>query len=165
MGRAPGHVPKGGAAGDEPIADLTASHAPLRAASLGGEMVVRMIDEVPVACALAAVAQGRTEIRDAEELRVKESDRIAVMVDALRKFGAVADELPDGLVIEGGAKLRAARIESHGDHRIAMTAALLGMLADGETIVDDVACVETSFPGFASLIRSLGGSSDEEDVA
>src|SRR5690606_728347 len=125
---------------------------------------VRMIDEVPVFCALAAVAKGTTEIRDAAELRVKESDRIAVMAEVLRAFGVPCEELPDGMVIEGGAALRGAHVRSHDDHRIAMTAALLGLIADGETIVDDAECVETSFPGFVELLRGLGADIVEEVV-
>ncbi len=162
MGANAAFVPKGDGAGGEPVADLVVPHAPTRGTLVGGELVVRMIDEVPVLTALAAVAQGTTEIRDAEELRVKESDRIAVMADVLRAFGVPCEELPDGMVVKGGAKLHAARVTSHGDHRIAMTAALLGLVADGETIVDDVGCVDTSFPGFAALLRGLGASIEEE---
>ncbi|MCA9531413.1 MAG: 3-phosphoshikimate 1-carboxyvinyltransferase [Myxococcales bacterium] len=158
-------TPKGFAAGDEPIAEHAVAQGAVHGRVVGGELLVRMIDEVPVLCALAAVATGRTEIRDAAELRVKESDRIAVMARALADFGCNVEELPDGLIIEGGATLHAARVRSHGDHRIAMSAALLGMVADGETIVDDVECVETSFPGFAGLLRRLGASVDEEEVA
>ncbi len=162
MGAGPASIPKGEGAGGEPVADLVVSYAPARGALVGGEIVVRMIDEVPVLCALAAVARGATEIRDAEELRVKESDRIAVMAGVLRAFGVSCDELPDGMIIKGGAALRAAEVTSHGDHRIAMTAALLGLVADGETVVNDVGCVDTSFPGFAALLRGLGASIEEE---
>jgi 3-phosphoshikimate 1-carboxyvinyltransferase len=164
MGAAPDSTPKGDGAGGEPVADLVFTHQRVRGLLAGGEIIVRMIDEVPVLCALAAVAQGTTEIRDAQELRVKESDRIAVMADVLRAFGVNATELPDGLVIEGGAALRAATVESHGDHRIAMTAVLLGLVAEGETVVEDVDCVDTSFPGFAALMRGLGASIEEEQA-
>jgi 3-phosphoshikimate 1-carboxyvinyltransferase len=121
-----------------------------------------MIDEVPAACALAAASKGSTEIRDAAELRVKESDRIATMAEVLRAFGAPCEELPDGLVITGGAALRGAHIDSRGDHRIAMAAALLGLLADGETVIEGAQAVDTSFPGFVALMRSLGADITEE---
>jgi 3-phosphoshikimate 1-carboxyvinyltransferase len=162
MGAAPASVPKGEGAGGEPVADLVFRHGAVRGILAGGELIVRMIDEVPVLCALAAVAQGATEIRDAQELRVKESDRIAVMAEVLEAFGVGVEELPDGLVVRGGGPIRGARVESHGDHRIAMTAVLLGLVAEGETVVDDVGCVDTSFPGFASLLRGLGAPIEEE---
>jgi 3-phosphoshikimate 1-carboxyvinyltransferase len=123
-----------------------------------------MIDEVPILAALAAVARGRTEIRDAEELRVKESDRIAAMVGVLRAFGVTCAELDDGLTVEGGTSLRAAHVTSGGDHRIAMSAAVLALRADGESIVDDVDCVDTSFPGFADRLRALGADLVEETL-
>jgi len=162
MNASPELEPRGIGAGGEPVSALTQSTASARGTVASGELIVRMIDEVPILCALAARASGTTEIRDAKELRVKESDRIAVMVAALRDFGVDCDELPDGMVIRGGAPLRAARVASLGDHRIAMTAAILGMVAEGETIVDDVECVDTSFPGFVELFRSLGASIEVE---
>ncbi|MFW6066726.1 MAG: 3-phosphoshikimate 1-carboxyvinyltransferase [Myxococcota bacterium] len=157
-----GTVPKGDAAGHEPLADLEVTHQGLRGARAGGELLVRMIDEVPALCALAACIPGRTEIRDAAELRVKESDRIATMAGVLGAFGVPCEELEDGMMIDGGSALRAAHVRSHGDHRIAMAATLLGMVADGETIVDDVECVETSFPEFPEILRALGGAVDSE---
>jgi 3-phosphoshikimate 1-carboxyvinyltransferase len=162
MGVGATSVPKGEGAGGEPVADLVVSHGFARGALVGGELVVRMIDEIPAFCALAAVAQGTTEIRDAAELRVKESDRIAVMAEVLRAFGVSCEELPDGMIVQGGGTIRPAEVTSHGDHRIAMTAALLGLVADGETVVNDVACVDTSFPGFAALLRGLGATIEEE---
>lgn len=149
-------VPKGEGAGMEPVADVGLRYAALAGARVGGELVPRMIDEIPALAALAATVPGRTEIHDAQELRVKESDRIATMAHVLRAFGADATELEDGLVVHGGAPLRAARVRSEGDHRIAMSAAILGLCAEGETVVEDVECVETSFPGFAALLRALG---------
>jgi 3-phosphoshikimate 1-carboxyvinyltransferase len=158
-----GISPKGESAGHEPVADLEIAHQPLRPALAGGELLVRMIDEVPALCALAAGIAGRTEIRDAAELRVKESDRIATMAGVLRAFGVPCEEREDGMSIEGGGALRGARVASHGDHRIAMSAAVLALRADGESIIDDVECVETSFPGFARLLRDLGAHIEEED--
>lgn len=157
-------IPRGDAAGNEPVAVLATGHGPLAPTRIGGELVTRMIDEVPIFAALATGVLGRTEIRDAEELRVKESDRIRTMAAVLRAFGADAVELQDGLTIHGGRPLRAARVESHGDHRIAMSAVVLGLVAEGETVVDDVGCVDTSFPGFAGLMRSLGADVREEVV-
>jgi len=165
MGVAPEIASQGDGAGGEPVAELMAVHRHAHGTTVGGELLVRMIDEVPALAVLAATVKGRTEIRDAEELRVKESDRIAVMAKALRDFGCPCEELPDGMIIDGGGPLHAARVESHGDHRIAMSAALLGLVAEGTTIVDDVECVETSFPGFPELLRSLGAHIEVEVVS
>jgi 3-phosphoshikimate 1-carboxyvinyltransferase len=160
------YTPKGDAAGMEPIGELAVRHGRYGAARAGGELVTRMIDEVPMLAAVCARASGKSEIRDAEELRVKESDRIATTAAMLAAFGVDCVELRDGLVIHGTTgELRAARVASHGDHRIAMTAAVLGLVAEGETIVEDVACVDTSFPGFAALLRRLGADLVEEVVA
>jgi 3-phosphoshikimate 1-carboxyvinyltransferase len=163
MGSSTYLLPQGDAAGDEPLADVIVDRsAALTGARTGGELLTRMIDEVPAFAAMAAGARGRTEIRDAEELRVKESDRLAAMATVLRAFGVPCDELEDGLRIEGGGRLRAAHVQSEGDHRIAMAAAVLGLRAEGETIVDDVDCVDTSFPGFAATLRALGADVVEE---
>jgi len=148
-----------GERGGEPVADVLAWHEPLRARTVGGELVPRAIDEIPILCALAARAVGVTRIRDAEELRVKESDRLATMASVLRAFGVTCEESEGGLDIEGreGA-LTACRVESRGDHRIAMTAAVLGLLADGPVTIDDVACIGTSFPRFVGTLRALGAT-------
>ena len=156
------HRPSGHGAGDEPMAELRVTHGPIRGAVAGGELIVRMIDEIPAVCALAAVSKGKTEIRDAAELRVKESDRIATMAQVLGAFGVPCEELPDGMIVTGGAPLRAAEIESRGDHRIAMSATLLALLADGESIIEGAEAVDTSFPGYVSLMRSLGADITEE---
>lgn len=147
-----------GEEGGEPVGEIHAWHAPLRALrSVGGELLVRAIDEMPVLCALAARASGTTVIRDAEELRVKESDRVAAMVGVLRAFGVTCEELPDGLRIEGrDGTLIAADIESRGDHRVAMTACVLGLLGGGASTVRDVDCIRTSFPRFVGTLRALG---------
>jgi 3-phosphoshikimate 1-carboxyvinyltransferase len=157
-------IPRGEGAGNEPTATLVARAGALAPVRVGGELVTRMIDEVPILAVLATAARGRSDVRDAEELRTKESDRLATMASVLRAFGADCVELQDGLTIHGGVPLRGARVQSHGDHRIAMSAVVLGLLADGETIVDDVACVETSFPGFAAQLRALGADLVEEDA-
>jgi 3-phosphoshikimate 1-carboxyvinyltransferase len=138
-----------------------ASFHPLSAANVGGELTLRAIDEIPIACALAARASGTTTIRDAEDLRVKESDRIATMVGVLRAFGITCEELPDGLIIEGKeGPLEPARIDSKGDHRIAMTAAVLAMGGRGPTTIVDCDCIATSFPRFVGTLRALGARID-----
>jgi 3-phosphoshikimate 1-carboxyvinyltransferase len=148
----------------EPVAALHAWSAPLRAALIGGETVPRAIDEIPIACALAARAQGRTRISDAGELRHKESDRITTMACVLRAFGVSCDERPDGLDIEGrGSALEAADVDSHGDHRIAMTAAVLGLVAAAPSRIRDAACIATSYPKFVATLRALGVRVDVED--
>ena len=149
------------AGGGEPVADLTVRPAELRGITIGGAQVVAMIDEFPILCVAAAVADGVTVIRDAQELRVKESDRIAVMAMELRKFGVAIEELPDGVRIAGGRPLRAAVCQSHGDHRVAMALAVAGLAAEGETVVEDVQCIETSFPGFADMLRQIGADVTE----
>lgn len=149
-------VPQGEQAG-EPIAEVTAWHQPLRGTMIGGELVPRAIDEIPIACALAARASGTTTIRDAEELRVKESDRIATMAHVLRAFGVTCEELPDGLEIAGKeGPFEPATIESRGDHRIAMTAAVLALSAKGPSHIRDADCIATSFPRFVGTLRALG---------
>jgi 3-phosphoshikimate 1-carboxyvinyltransferase len=143
----------------EPVADVHAWHGELRPGKIGGEVVPRAIDEIPIVCALAARANGTTVISDAEELRVKESDRVATMATVLRAFGVNCEEKPDGLVIEGkDGPLEGADVESKGDHRIAMTACVLGLVAKGPTptIVRDAACIATSFPKFVGTLRALG---------
>jgi len=142
----------------EPIGVIRAAAAALQGVRTGGERVTRAIDEVPILCALAARAAGKTEIADAAELRVKESDRLAAMAAVLAAFGVPCTERRDGLVIEGvpDRPLKAAVVSSRGDHRIAMTAAVLALVADGPTRVCDVASIATSFPRFAGTMRALG---------
>jgi 3-phosphoshikimate 1-carboxyvinyltransferase len=143
----------------EPIADLVARPgAPLHGVELAGDVVVRAIDEVPILAVVAARAHGTTVVRDASELRVKESDRIATTVRTLRAFGVEAEERPDGLVVHGvpDRPLRAATVAADGDHRIAMAGAIAALTADGVSVIDDVANVATSFPSFVALMTALG---------
>jgi 3-phosphoshikimate 1-carboxyvinyltransferase len=150
----------------EPVAELHAWSAPLRAVAVGGETVPRAIDEIPIVCALAARARGTTQIRDAEELRHKESDRIATMAGVLRAFGVACEEKPDGLDVEGReGPLVAADVDSKGDHRIAMTAAILALVARGPTRIRDAACIATSYPKFVGTLRALGARVDVEEGA
>jgi 3-phosphoshikimate 1-carboxyvinyltransferase len=140
----------------EPVADVTVKGGKLKGVTIAGNLIPQVIDELPVLAAIATVADGVTVIRNAEELRVKESDRIATMVCELRKLGAQVDELPDGMVIHGRAKLRGAEVESHGDHRVAMALAIAGLLAEGETVIGNAECVTISFPQFAQTLTALG---------
>ena len=143
--------------GDEPTATLTVTTAELRAATIAGGLIPRLIDEVPVLAVAAAVARGVTRVRDAAELRVKESDRIAAIARQLGRMGGRVTEHPEGLDIDGGRRLRGATVESGGDHRLAMALAVAGLVADGETIVEDTACIRTSFPGFVETVNALAG--------
>lgn len=141
--------------GGEPVADLVVRHAPLHGIEVPVELVPDMIDEFPVLFVAAACAKGRTVVRGAAELRVKESDRIATMAAGLRALGIEVEETPDGAVIEGG-RLRGGFVESHGDHRIAMSFAVAAQLAEADVRIDDVANVATSFPGFVELAGVSG---------
>ncbi len=145
--------------GGEPVADLVVRSADLHGIEVGGaELIPRMIDELPLVALAGAVAAGETVIRDAAELRVKESDRVATTAAALRAFGADVRERPDGLLVGGGARLRGATTESHGDHRLAMLAAVAGVVAGGETRVGGAEVVGVSYPGFWSDLERLSES-------
>lgn len=141
--------------GGEPVADLVVRHAPLHGIEVPEELVPDMIDEFPILFVAAACAKGRTVVRGAAELRVKESDRIATMASGLRALGIEVHETPDGAVIEGG-RLLAGSVDSHGDHRIAMSFAVAAQLANGDVRINDIANVATSFPGFVELARAAG---------
>jgi 3-phosphoshikimate 1-carboxyvinyltransferase len=142
----------------EPIADIEVESSSLKAISVTGDTVVRMIDEIPIFAVAAACAEGVTTISSAEELRVKESDRIKAIHDLLKAFGISSTEKPDGLVITGKPKFSAdkiIRINSHYDHRIAMSGLILGLLNKKETTVSDDKCIETSFPGFLEYLTKV----------
>ncbi len=157
--------PKGDRGG-EPVANLHVGVGDTgslrRGARVGGELAVRSIDEVPALVAAAAVAPGESRFDDVGELRVKESDRVAALVDMVRAFGLDAEARGDGFSLRGGRPRGGATVPSRGDHRIAMAAAVLALAADGETVIDDVACVDTSFPGFAAILRGLGAEIEVE---
>jgi 3-phosphoshikimate 1-carboxyvinyltransferase len=142
----------------EPVADIRVRYGRLRAVEISGDIIPRAIDEIPVLCVAASYAEGKTVIRDAAELRVKESDRIATTAAELRKMGVVVTELPDGMEITGRESLQGAVCESHGDHRVAMSIAVAGLAARGDTSVRDVGWIETSFPGFERLLRQVAYS-------
>ena len=143
-------------ANGEPVGRLRVRFAEgLRGATIGGALVPRAIDEYPLVALLATQAVGETLVCDAAELRVKESDRVAGVVMELRKMGAQLDERPDGFVVHGPTRLRAARVDSHGDHRLAMMLAVAGLIADGETIIDGSEAINKSFPDFEKTLKGL----------
>ncbi len=139
----------------EPCGEIEIIGNGLQGTVIGGAEIPNVIDELPVLAVAGALAQGTTVIRDAAELRVKESDRLAVVAHHLQAMGADVTELSDGLEIRGGRPLRGARLASHGDHRIAMAFAVAGLFASGETVIEDAACVETSYPGFIRQIQQF----------
>ena len=141
--------------GGEAVADLAVRHAPLRGIDLPLEIVPDMIDEFPALFVAAAAAAGTTRIRGAAELRVKESDRIAVMAKGLRALGIAVEETPDGAVIHGG-RIEGGEVDSAGDHRCAMSFAIAGLVACGAIRIHDCANVATSFPDFVGLARGCG---------
>lgn len=141
--------------GGEPVGDLRVRHAPLHGVALPEALVSDMIDEFPALFIAAAVARGSTVFKGAAELRVKESDRIASMAVGLRALGASIEETSDGAVISGGV-LRGGRVATDGDHRIAMSFAVAGLLADGTVEIEDCGHVATSFPGFVILANGCG---------
>ncbi|MET0081673.1 MAG: 3-phosphoshikimate 1-carboxyvinyltransferase [Sedimenticola sp.] len=141
--------------GGEPVADLRVRSAKLKGIRIPEDQVPLAIDEFPALFVAAACAEGETVLTGAEELRVKESDRIQTMADGLQILGVKADPTPDGIVIQGGA-MGGGRVNSHGDHRIAMSFAMAALRAGGEIVIDDCANVNTSFPGFVELARSAG---------
>jgi 3-phosphoshikimate 1-carboxyvinyltransferase len=143
--------------GGEPVADVTVHFSSLRSVEVGGDTVVRMIDEFPILAVAATQGCGTTVVRDAAELRVKETDRIAVIVEGLQAMGARIEPQPDGFIVEGPTPLKGVVVDSHGDHRLAMALAVAGMIAEGETVVEQAECIPDSFPGFVNLIKELGG--------
>jgi 3-phosphoshikimate 1-carboxyvinyltransferase len=134
----------------EPVADLRIRASRLHGVRIGRDRIPQTIDEFPILCVAAAMAAGETVITGAEELRVKESDRIATMATELRKMGVSIEETPDGLIVQGtaGRALHGASCASYGDHRVAMSLAIAGLVADAPTDIENTDCIETSFPGF-----------------
>lgn len=132
----------------EAVCDLIIKSAPLHGAEIGGEIIPRLIDELPVIAVMAVAAEGRTVIRDAAELRVKETDRIAAVCTELKKCGADIEATEDGMVINGGKRLFGADFASYGDHRMAMSLAVLAQITEGSCRIDDMNAVDISYPGF-----------------
>jgi 3-phosphoshikimate 1-carboxyvinyltransferase len=141
--------------GPEPLADITVRAGALRGVEIPAALVPLAIDELPVLFIAAACASGETVVTGAEELRVKESDRLAVMAEGLTAVGVSCELLPDGIRIQGGT-IRGGRVDSHGDHRVAMSFAIASARATGAIEIDDVANVATSFPGFPDVARAAG---------
>ena len=139
----------------EPVGDVRIKYAPLKGTVISGSIIPRLVDELPVICIAAAVAEGETLIKDAAELRVKESDRIAVMAECLSSMGVDVETFDDGMRITGKKKLKGTVCHSHGDHRIAMSMAIAGLVAEGEMVIEDTECIKTSFPRFEEMLRGL----------
>lgn len=142
--------------GGEPVADMRVRSAHLKGIDIPEDQVPLAIDEFPVLFIAASCAEGRTVLRGAEELRVKESDRIQVMADGLKAVGVESTVTPDGIIIDGGQTIVGGEVDSHGDHRIAMSFAVASLRASGEILVNDCANVATSFPGFVELAHQTG---------
>jgi 3-phosphoshikimate 1-carboxyvinyltransferase len=141
----------------EPLADLSVKASTLQGAKVSGEVVVRMIDEFPIFTAAALLAHGKTVVRDAAELRLKESDRIEVVVEEFGKLGAKIVSHPDGYEIDGPQTLTGATVRSHGDHRLAMALTVAGLAVEsGETVIEDAQELNESFPGFVETLQTLG---------
>lgn len=142
----------------EPIAEITVRSSGLRGIEVDGELTLRLVDEVPALAIAAALAEGRTVIRDAADLRVKESDRIATVARMLKAFGVEVQEQPDGMIIEGSGRLSGAQLDCEGDHRLAMASAIGGLIAEGETIIERSEAVDVSYPGFWRDLEAISGA-------
>ncbi|MED1724230.1 3-phosphoshikimate 1-carboxyvinyltransferase [Brevibacillus parabrevis] len=140
---------------EEPVADLLVTHSQLHGIEISGDIIPRLIDEIPVIAVMATQAIGQTVIRDAEELKVKETDRIATVVSQLSKFGGRVTPTDDGMIIEGQTALTGAIIDSMGDHRIGMAMAIAGLAATGETGIENEEAIDVSFPGFEELLKNI----------
>jgi 3-phosphoshikimate 1-carboxyvinyltransferase len=141
----------------EPFGTVRVYGRKLRGTKISGAEIANVIDELPIIAVIGAIAEGDTEIRDAQELRVKETDRIAAMAANLRAFGVAVTEHDDGMTIHGGGgeKLTGAKVASFGDHRIAMSCAILGLFSKGETTITDAACIATSYPTFQDDLHKV----------
>jgi 3-phosphoshikimate 1-carboxyvinyltransferase len=143
------------------VGDIGVSSTRLRSASRGtllsGAIIPNLIDEVPILAVVATQVEGRVEIRDARELRLKESDRIRTVAEGIRSLGGEIEEFDDGFAINGPQKLRGGRVETAGDHRIAMAFAIAGLIAEGTTEIVDADCASVSFPEFYDSLAMLAG--------
>lgn len=142
----------------EPVADLRVRYAQLQGVEIGRSIIPRLIDELPVLAVAAAFAQGRTTVRDAAELRVKESDRIAAMTGELASLGVHIQDLPAGFDVSGGAALTGGTVQSHGDHRVAMSLCVAALKAGDPVTIDDPTCIAVSYPGFLQTLAALGAA-------
>jgi len=164
MGAEVSRTPVDPAGAGEPVGDVAVRAGDLRAVSVAGREVPGLIDELPLVAVLGARARGETYIRDAGELRHKESDRIATVVENLRAIGAEADELPDGLVVRGSRRPLEGVVQTRGDHRIAMAFGILAALPGTDIRVDDPGAARVSFPGFWELLAALGRGAQASDA-
>lgn len=139
----------------EPVADLRVRSSKLHGIDIGGEEMAGAIDEFPILCIAAAVADGKTTVTGASELRVKESDRIKAMAEGLTTLGVSVEERPDGVTIEGRQRLGGGSVKSYGDHRVAMSMIVAGLVSDGRIEVEDVSCIDISFPGFMDALKEV----------
>ena len=139
----------------ERVADIHVAGAALKGVDVDAELVARTIDEYPILAVAAAVAQGVTTFSDVNELRFKESDRIAAMTEGLRALGVLVEERPDGMTIQGGNRLRSGAVKSYADHRIAMSFAIAGLVSENGVEIDDAKCVDISFPSFFDLLAEI----------
>ena len=146
----------------EVIGDIEAETSRLKGVTIGRDMIPRLIDEIPILAVAASFADGVTEIHDAAELKIKESNRLKTICEGLTKMGARIEELQDGLRINGGAKLKGAVCQSYSDHRIAMSLAIAALGAEGKTIIEDAEAIEVSFPYFHETLQSLMNTSTRE---
>jgi len=145
----------------EPVADIIVSTSKLKGVEVSGKIIPRLIDEIPILAIAASVAEGRTIFKDIGELRVKESDRIFTLCSVLRKFGVKVKEFKDGMLVYGDSKPKGCSCKSYGDHRIAMAAAILGLVSDGNTEIKDTSCIKTSFPNFEDILNKLIHNGDK----
>lgn len=148
-------VPKLESRNGELVGDLVVEHSPLKGGEISGALTAALIDEIPVLAVLGAATEEGLTVRDAGELRIKETDRIKTVVENLRRMGVQAEELADGLVVPGRQKFRAARCESFGDHRIAMAFAVAALAADGECVIDGADAASVSFPEFWDTLAAV----------
>jgi 3-phosphoshikimate 1-carboxyvinyltransferase len=144
-------------ANGEPVGDLRVSYAPLRGGVIEGEVAAALIDEIPVLAVMGAVSETGLVVKDAKELRVKETDRIATVAENMRRMGVRVEETPDGITVPGGQKLRGARVDSFGDHRIAMAFAVAALVADDKTVIENAEAASVSFPEFYDLLEAAAG--------
>jgi len=139
----------------EPIGNITVKYSHLHNVSIGADIIPNIIDEIPILAILAAVAEGKFELHNARELRYKESDRISAMVNNLKNTGILAEEFEDGFKLSGGQHFSGGKVQTFGDHRIAMSFAIANLIADGEIVLDDPACTNVSFPQFWSVLEKV----------
>lgn len=163
MGAEP-QITAGTESAGEPVGSIAAGLSSLVGARIGGALIPRVIDELPLVALLATQAEGRTTVADAAELRVKETDRVETVVSELKKMRAHIEATPDGFIVEGPTRLVGATVNSHGDHRLAMMLAVAATIAEGQTTIENAGAVDVSFPGFFEKLRSLGADISVEQA-